>query len=74
MKILQSTNTCVQDIQTAKNTLKKPDTSEIICTSLQISPIQVGILCFKFSLNPLRFSLTREADTKNNHSQNAEQL
>ena len=24
----------------------------------------VGILCFKFSLNPLRFSLTRETDSK----------
>ena len=25
---------------------------------------KVRILCFKFSLNPLRFSLTRETDTK----------
>ena len=26
---------------------------------------KVWILCFKFSLNPLRFSLTRATDTKN---------
>jgi hypothetical protein len=25
---------------------------------------KVRILCFKFSLNPLRFSLTRKTDTK----------
>ena len=26
--------------------------------------IKVGVLCFKFSLSPLRFSLSRETDTK----------
>ena len=42
---------------TSKISRSSSDSSSLIATRVQI-------LCFKFPLNPLRFSLARETDTK----------
>ena len=52
-----------EDFVAAKES-KKAATIAAIKRNQEVLELKVRILCFRFSLNPLRFSLTRETDTK----------
>ena len=52
-----------EDFVAAKES-KKAATIAAIKRNQEVLELKVRILCFRFSLNPLRFSFTRETDTK----------
>ena len=52
-----------EDFVAAKES-KKAATIAAIKRNQEVLELKVRILCFRFSLNPLRFFLTRETDTK----------
>ena len=54
----------ISSVSAANSTIAADTTSFRLHQLLHFRLSVVGILCFKFSLNPLKFSLTRETDTK----------
>jgi hypothetical protein len=63
----------VSSVSAANSAIAADTTSFRLHQLLHFRLSMVGILCFKFSPNPLMFSLTRETDTKKVEP-NAEQI